>query len=234
MKRRDFLQRTAIGASAILIIKTASGSTLKPGAAPAASNGRKSFALEELTVADLQRGMASGRFTAAALVRHYLKRIAEVDRKGRGLKAVIELNPDAIGIAEAVDRERKAKGPRGSLHGIPILIKDNIDTHDRMTTTAGSLALEGSIAQRDAFVVERLRAAGAVILAKASLSEWENFRSTKSSSGWSARGGQVRNPYALDRNPCGSSSGTGAAVAANLAAAGVGTETDGSIVCPSS
>jgi amidase len=146
---------------------------------------------------------------------------------------VIEVNPDALGIADTLDAERRAKGPRGPLHGIPIVIKDNIDTADRMTTTAGSLALEGSIAARDAFLVERLRAAGAVLLGKTNLSEWANFRSGKSTSGWSARGGQVKNPYALDRNPCGSSSGTGVAVSANLAAVGVGTETDGSIVCPS-
>jgi amidase len=147
---------------------------------------------------------------------------------------VIEINPDARSIADALDAERKAKGARGPLHGVPVLIKDNIDTADRMMTTAGSLALEGSIAPRDAFVVERLRAAGAVIIGKTNLSEWANIRSTKSSSGWSARGGQTKNPYVLDRSPCGSSSGTGAAIAANLAAAGVGTETDGSIVCPSS
>ena len=145
---------------------------------------------------------------------------------------MIEVNPEALAIADALDAERKAQGPRGPLHGIPVLIKDNIDTADRMMTTAGSLALEGSIAPRDAFVVERLREAGAVILGKTNLSEWANFRSTKSTSGWSGRGGQTRNPYALDRNPCGSSSGSGAAIAANLAAVGVGTETDGSIVCP--
>ncbi len=164
----------------------------------------------------------------------YLRRIEQLDRQGPELRSISEINPDALAIASSLDEERKAKGARGPLHGIPIVIKDNIDTADRMTTTAGSLALEGSIAPRDAFVVERLRAAGAVIIAKTNLSEWANFRSTKSSSGWSGRGGQVKNPYALDRNPCGSSSGTGAAVAANLAAAGVGTETDGSIVCPSS
>ena len=177
--------------------------------------------------------MASGRYTARGLAERYLKRIEDVDRAGPSLNAISETNPDALGIASALDDERKTKGPRGPLHGIPIVIKDNIDTADRMTTTAGSLALEGSIAAQDAFVVERLRAAGAVIIAKTNLSEWANFRSTKSSSGWSGRGGQVKNPYALDRNPCGSSSGTGTAVAANLAAAGVGTETDGSIVCPS-
>jgi amidase len=192
------------------------------------------FVLDEATVADLQQWMQSGRYTSRQLVDLYLERIEQIDRSGPMLRSVIELNPDAREIAGALDAERKARGPRGALHGIPVLIKDNIDTADRMMTTAGSLALEGSIAARDAFVVERLRAAGAVILGKTNLSEWANFRSTKSSSGWSGRGGQTRNPYALDRNPCGSSSGTGAAIAANLAAIGVGTETDGSIVCPSS
>jgi amidase len=187
-----------------------------------------------MTVADLQHGMASGRLTTAALVRHYLKRIEEVDRKGPRLKSVIELNPDAFGIAEALDRERKVKGPRGPLHGIPILIKDNIDTHDRMTTTAGSLALEGSIPPRDSFLVERLRAAGAVILGKTNLSEWANFRGSRSISGWSGRGGQTRNPYCIDRSPSGSSSGSASAVSANLCAASIGTETNGSIVSPAS
>jgi amidase len=177
--------------------------------------------------------MESGRYTARRLVELYLQRIDQIDRAGPTLRSVIELNPDALATADALDAERRSRGPRGPLHGIPILIKDNIDTADRMTTTAGSLALEGSVAARDAFLVERLRAAGAVLLGKTNLSEWANFRSTRSSSGWSARGGQVKNPYALDRNPCGSSSGTGAAISANLAAVGVGTETDGSIVCPS-
>jgi len=163
----------------------------------------------------------------------YLHRIDEIDRGGPALHSVIETNPDALTIADALDAERKAKGPRGPMHGIPVLIKDNIDTADRMLTTAGSLALEGTRPAKDAALVERLRAAGAVILGKTNLSEWANFRSTRSTSGWSGRGGQVKNPYALDRNPCGSSSGTGAAIAANLAAIGVGTETDGSIVCPS-
>lgn len=188
--------------------------------------------LDEATIEQLQEGMASGRYTARRLVELYLQRIDEVDRRGPTLRSVIEVNPDALAIADDLDAERRAKGIRGPLHGIPVLIKDNIDTADRMATTAGSLALEGSIASRDAFVVERLRAAGAVILGKTNLSEWANFRSTKSTSGWSGRGGLVRSPYALDRNPCGSSSGTGSAIAANLAAAGVGTETDGSIVCP--
>ena len=192
-----------------------------------------SFELDEADITQLQAWMTSGRYSSRQLTELYLRRIEQIDRKGPALKSIAEVNPEALTIADALDRERKEKGPRGPLHGIPVVIKDNIDTADRMMTTAGSLALEGYIAPRDAFVVERLRAAGAVIVAKTSLSEWANFRSTKSSSGWSGRGGQVKNAYALDRNPCGSSSGTGTAVAANLAAVGVGTETDGSIVCPS-
>jgi amidase len=203
-----------------------------PRERPLPSQGR--FELEEATVASMQDWMANGRYTSRRLTELYLQRVTEIDRSGPTLRSIIVVNPDALNIANALDEERKTKGPRGPLHGIPIVVKDNIDTGDRMPTTAGSLALEGSIAGRDAFVVERLRAAGAVILAKANLSEWANIRSPKSSSGWSAVGGQVKNPYALDRNPCGSSSGTGTAVSANLAAAGVGTETDGSIVCPSS
>src|SRR4051812_8755911 len=191
------------------------------------------FPLEEATTAQLQEFMASGRYTSRQLTEMYLRRIEAIDRGGPSLHAVIELNPDALSIADTLDAERKAKGPRGPLHGIPILIKENIDTGDRMLTTAGSLALEGSRPAKDAFLVDRLRAAGVVILGKTNLSEWANFRSTHSTSGWSGRGGLVKNPYALDRNACGSSSGSGAAIAANLAAIGVGTETDGSIVCPS-
>jgi len=188
--------------------------------------------LEEATVAGLQEAMASGRTSARRLVEEYLGRIEAIDRGGPALHAVIEINPEALEIADRLDAERRSKGPRGPLHGIPVLLKDNIDTADRMATSAGSLALARSIAKEDAFLVKRLREAGAVILGKTNLSEWANFRSTRSSSGWSARGGQTRNPYVLDRNPCGSSSGTGAAIAANLAVVGVGTETDGSITCP--
>ncbi len=191
------------------------------------------FPLEELTIAQLQDAMAAGRYTSRRLVELYGERIDAIDRSGPTLRSVIELNPDALSIADALDAERKSGRVRGPLHGIPVLVKDNIDTGDRMMTTAGSLALVGTPAPRDAFIIAKLRTAGAVILGKTNLSEWANFRSTKSTSGWSARGGQVNNPYALDRNPCGSSSGTGAAVAANLSAVGVGTETDGSIVCPS-
>ena len=191
------------------------------------------FELNEITIAQVQAGLTSGRYTSRQLVELYLKRIEAIDRSGPSLHSVSETNPEALTIADALDAERKSRGPRGPLHGVPILIKDNIDTADRMSTTAGSLALEGSIAARDAFVVRQLRLAGAILLGKTNLSEWANYRSTQSSSGWSGRGGQVRSPYVLDRNPCGSSSGTGVAIAANLATAGVGTETDGSIVCPS-
>jgi amidase len=194
----------------------------------------KKFAFDEATISQLQEWMASEKFSAAALSKRYLARIEEIDRRGPALNAVIETNPDALAIAEELDRERKVNGPRGPLHGIPVLIKDNIDTHDRMTTTAGSLALKGSIPPRDSFVAQKLRAAGAVILGKTNLSEWANFRGSLSTSGWSGRGGQTRNPYVLDRNPSGSSSGSAAAVSANLCAVAVGTETDGSILSPSS
>src|SRR3954453_7617642 len=202
-------------------------------AAPDSTQAPSGFPLEEATVGELQDAMAAGRYTSRRLVELYTERISAIDRSGPTLRSVIELNPDALAIADGLDAERKTGGVRGPLHGIPVLVKDNIDTADRMMTTAGSLALEGSAAPHDAFIIARLRAAGAVILGKTNLSEWANFRSTKSTSGWSGRGGQVSNPYALDRNPCGSSSGTGAAVAANLSTIGVGTETDGSIVCPS-
>lgn len=188
--------------------------------------------LHDLSIAGLQERMASGATSAVELTQAYLARIDALDHDGPTLRSIAERNPEALAIAAALDRERRATGPRGPLHGIPIVVKDNLDTGDAMTTTAGSLALDGHRAHRDAFVVARLRAAGAVLLGKANLSEWANFRSTRSASGWSSRGGQVRNPYALDRNPCGSSSGSAVAVAAGLAAAAVGTETDGSIVCP--
>ena len=192
------------------------------------------FELDEATIAALQEGMRSGRYTSRSITELYLARIDAIDKSGPAINSVIEPNPDALRIAEERDTERKAGRVRGPLHGIPVLIKDNIDTADRMRTSAGSLALAESIAPRDAFIAARLREAGAVILGKTNLSEWANFRSTHSTSGWSGRGGQTRNPYVLDRNPCGSSSGTGASISANLATVGVGTETDGSIVCPSS
>ncbi|MEP6800925.1 MAG: amidase, partial [Acidobacteriota bacterium] len=192
-----------------------------------------SFELEEATFSDLRKRMESGGETARSLASAYLARIEALDRRGPALRSVIEANPDALAIAESLDAERRAGHVRGPLHGIPILVKDNIGTRDRMTTTAGSLALEGSIPSADSAVARRLREAGAVLLGKANLSEWANFRSTHASSGWSARGGQCRNPYALDRNPSGSSSGSGAAAAANLCAAAVGSETDGSVTSPS-
>ena len=198
-------------------------------------NFKKDFELDEITIDDLQKAFQSGQYSSRSLSEKYLARVAEIDKAGPRVNAVIELNPDALQIADALDQERRSKGLRGPLHGIPVLIKDNIDTSDRMNTTAGSLALLGSRgAPNDAFVAAQLRKAGAVILGKTNLSEWANIRSSHSTSGWSGRGGLTRNPYALDRNPCGSSSGTGAAVSANLCVAGVGTETDGSVVCPSS
>ncbi len=223
INRRAFLKNNALGAAVALatISSTRAETTVKP------------FALDEMTIREIQAGIESGRFTARSLAEQYLARIDEIDRRGPAINSVIETNPDAVAIAELLDQERKSRGPRSPLHGVPILIKDNIDTADKMMTTAGSLALAGSIAPRDSFVAQKLREAGAVILGKTNLSEWANFRSSKSTSGWSGRGGQTRNPYALDRNPCGSSSGSGAAAAANLCAAAIGTETDGSIVCPS-
>jgi amidase len=190
------------------------------------------FDVVEASIPELQKAMASGKTTSKALTRLYLARIKSIDKGGPRLNAVIAVNPEALAIAEALDRERRQGKVRGPLHGIPILVKDNIATGDRMATTAGSLALKGVRAKHDAFVVERLRAAGAVILGKTNLSEWANIRSTRSTSGWSSLGGLTRNPYALDRNTSGSSSGTGSAIAASLAAAGVGTETDGSIISP--
>ncbi len=190
--------------------------------------------LEEVTISELQEEMTAGNITARQLTEMYIERIQAFDKKGPNLQSVVEINPDAVDIAQELDRERAAIGPRGPLHGIPILLKDNIATLDKMETTAGSLALLGARPPRDAFVARRLRQAGAIILGKTNLSEWANFRSSNSSSGWSGRGGQTRNPYILDRTPCGSSSGSAVAVAANLAAAALGTETDGSILCPSS
>jgi amidase len=238
--RRSFLQSALVtGAASALYpalgaARAAASSSSEASESPGPNPEVKPFDLDEITIAELQDGMKSGRFTARALVEKYTARIEEVDKHGPALNSIIELNPDAPAIADGLDQERKAKGPRGPLHGIPVLIKDNIATADRMMTTAGSLALVGSKPPKDSFVAQRLRAAGAVILGKTNLSEWANIRSSHSTSGWSGRGGLTKNPYALDRNPCGSSSGTGAGISANLAAAGIGTETDGSIVCPSS
>ena len=229
--RRNFLRGGAVlGASLVAAPALARVHEGARTTAPAVG----SFELEEMTIAELQAGMQAGKWSAHELTRKYLERIADVDKRGPAINAVIELNPDAESIAATLDRERKDGRVRGAMHGIPVLIKDNIDTHDRMKTSAGSLALAESTPPRDAYVAERLRAAGAVILGKTNLSEWANFRSTHSTSGWSGRGGQTKNPYVLDRNPCGSSSGSGAAAAANLCAVAIGTETDGSVVCPSS
>jgi amidase len=213
--RRTFLEVATLGAAAAI-------------AAPRLASAQSAPELEELTIAEMQQ------FSSRQLTEGYLARIEALDKHGPTVNSVIELNPDALDIADARDRERKEGRARGPLHGIPILIKDNIDTADKMHTTAGSLALADSIADSDAHIVRRLREAGAVLLGKTNLSEWANFRSTHSTSGWSGRGGLTRNPYVLDRNACGSSSGTGAAIAASFAAVGVGTETDGSVVCPSS
>lgn len=202
--------------------------------APVAAMGTDAFDLEDTTIDALQEAMESGARTVRSITEAYLARIEQLNLDGPALRAVIETNPDVLVLAAELDRQRQATGPRGPLHGVPIILKDNIDTGDRMTTTAGSHALTGWVPPVDSGVAARLRRAGAVMLAKANLSEWANFRSTRSSSGWSGRGGQCRNPYVLDRNPCGSSSGSAVAVSANLATVAIGTETDGSIVCPAS
>ena len=230
LSRRAFVHASAVGGLAAAL-PVASPQPRRTGGF--AARRTQDVELAEATVADLQDHMRAGRLTAASLAAAYFQRIEAMDRAGPTLRSVIELNPEAIAIAERLDGERRAGRVRGPMHGIPVLIKDNIATHDRMSTSAGSLALDGVIAPRDAFLVGKLRAAGAVLLGKTNLSEWANFRSTESSSGWSGRGGQCRNPYALDRNPCGSSSGTGAAISASFATVGIGTETDGSVVCPS-
>jgi amidase len=233
VNRREFLKTGMAGGAAAWAISAAPTTAIADLTVQPFSRLRSSE-WDEATIGQLRFAMLAGRLSAASIARHYLHRIRELDQRGPKLNSVIELNPDALSIAHALDRERKARGPRGPLHGIPVLIKDNIATHDKMMTTAGSLALAGSIPPTDAFLVQRLRAAGAVILGKTNLSEWANFRSTHSTSAWSGRGGLTLNPYALDRNPSGSSSGSGAAVAANLCAVAVGTETDGSITSPAS
>jgi amidase len=231
MKRRAFLGLAAFGG----VFGMASAISGRPALRRSVAPPRiKESDLEEMTLADLQGAMQSGKSSALSLAKKYLARIEEIDQRGPTLRAVIEINPDALALARELDRERKAKGPRGSLHGIPVLLKDNIATRDRMSTTAGSLALVGAVPPRDAFLVQKLREAGAVILGKSNLSEWANFRSSRSTSGWSGRGGLTRNPCVLDRNPSGSSSGSAVAVAANLCAVAVGTETDGSILSPAS
>ena len=234
--RREFLH-TGLLAGAAAVYPAMGAARTVAEEAPAKEAGPleiPSFELEEMTIDDLQAGMKSGKYTSRSITEKYLSRIEAIDKSGPALNSVIEVNPEALAIADSLDRERKEKGARGPLHGIPLLIKDNIDTADKMMTTAGSLALVGAPKPpRDSFVAAQLRKAGAVILGKTNLSEWANIRSSHSSSGWSGRGGLTRNPYALDRNPCGSSSGTGAGVSANLAVGGIGTETDGSVVCPS-
>ena len=237
MNRKEFLTNTTIAAAGLTSLITAScnadaAATKKTNETPTTSTDN--FELNETTLVDLQEMLRTGKYTSEQITLMYLKRIEEIDKKGPTLNAVIEVNPDAVAIAKTMDSERKAGKSRGPLHGIPILIKDNIDTADKMMTTAGSLALMGHIASKDAFIVTKLREAGAVLLGKTNLTEWANFRSSKSCSGWSSRGGQTKNPYIIDHNPCGSSSGSGVAVAANLCAVAVGTETDGSVTCPAS
>ena len=234
MDRRAFLRTTAAGGAGLTANFACSPSASESPSAAGAQGEIPPFEFDEITVDDLQRMMESGEHTARSITQAYIERIEALDRQGPELRSMIEINPDALEIADELDAERQASGPRGPLHGIPVALKDNLETHDRMTTTAGSLALEGSIPPRDSFVAERLRAAGAIILGKANLSEWAYFRGERATSGWSARGGQCRNPYALSRNPCGSSSGSGVAASANLCALTVGTETGGSIMCPSS
>ena len=231
--RRDFLC-AGVATTLATAVSPVLGSAGVADSTLAVTDFKKDFELDEITIDDLQKALQSGHYSSHSLTEKYVARIQEIDKAGPRVNSVIEINPDALQIADALDRERTAKGPRGALHGVPILLKDNIDTGDRMNTTAGSLALLGSRPANDAFVAAQLRKAGAVLLGKTNPSEWANFRSSHSTSGWSGRGGLTRNPYALDRNPSGSSSGTGAAVSANLCVAGVGTETDGSVVGPSS
>lgn len=238
MNRRNFLKKSSVTGIAITSIGLASCQQttheVKEVNDKTGDRFIDEFELNEATIDELQQKMQSGTHTAKSLTELYLNRIDSIDKKGPALNSVIEINPDAISIAENMDRERNEGKVRGPMHGIPVLIKDNIDTGDKMMTTAGSLALQGHKASKDAFIIKQLREAGAVLLGKTNLSEWANFRSSRSSSGWSSRGGQTKNPCVLDRNPCGSSSGSGAAVAANLCAVAIGTETDGSVIAPAS
>ncbi|MFB9864227.1 amidase [Rufibacter immobilis] len=239
MNRRNFLKAGSLAGLSFSALGLGACATTTANTQPpttetsSAQANPESFDLNEATIQDLQRRMASGELTSKAITQRYLDRIQAVDKSGPKLNSVIEVNPDALQIAEAMDQERKAGKVRGPLHGIPIMVKDNVDTHDKMSTSAGALALAQNKAAKDAFIVGKLREAGAVLIGKTNLSEWANFRSTESSSGWSGRGGQTRNAYVLDRTPCGSSSGSGVAVSANLCVVAVGTETNGSIVCPS-
>lgn len=234
MKRRDFITSSTLVSAGSLLAASCNAPEPIEAVHHKTTNQSPDFELDEETISSLQEKMATGKYTAETLARLYLERINAIDKKGPALHAVIEINPEALSIAKTMDEERKAGKLRGPLHGIPVLIKDNIDTGDKMHTTAGALAMQDHIAKQDAFLVEQLRSAGAVILGKTNLSEWANFRSAHSCSGWSSLGGQTKNPYVLDHNPCGSSSGSGVAVAANLCVVAVGTETDGSITCPAS
>ncbi|CAN5238664.1 amidase [soil metagenome] len=234
MNRRKFLHNSSLVGFAITTASATAFAASGKETIEEYNNSADNFSLNEITVDELQEQMKSGKASAVSITRMYLQRIEAIDKNGPQLNAIIEINPDALAIASAMDKERKAGKLRGPLHGIPILIKDNINTCDKMMTTAGALALKGNIANEDAFIVARLREAGAVLLGKTNLSEWANFRSTKSASGWSSRGGQTKCPYILDRNPSGSSAGSGSATAANLCAISIGTETDGSVVSPAS
>ena len=236
MKRRTFLTTTTLATVGLtaLFVEGCNDSKKDIGEKKIDDDSDTSFELDEETISSLREKLDSGTYSSEQLVELYLKRIENIDKSGPKLNAIIEINPDAVSIARQMDNERKERKTRGPLHGIPVVIKDNIDTADKMQTTAGSLAMVGNFPSKDAFIVKKLREAGAVIIGKTNLSEWANFRSTQSCSGWSSRGGQTKNPYFLDHNPCGSSAGSGAAVAANLCVVAVGTETDGSIVCPAS
>ena len=234
MKRRHFLRNSSLAAAGLASLSAAACSSSGSGNTSSGGQHAGDFLLKGMSIDDLSEKMISGELTSEQITKHYLARIADIDKDGPSINAIIELNPEAIDIARTMDEERKSGKVRGPMHGIPVIIKDNIDSGDQMMTTAGSLALKGHKAKEDAFIIKKLRASGAVLLGKANLSEWANFRSTRSSSGWSSRGGQTRNPYVLNRNTSGSSSGSAAAVAADLCTVAIGTETDGSVVSPSS
>ena len=236
MKRRSFLTTATLASAGLstLLLSSCSDSAKNALKENDGSDFEIDFELDEETISSLQKKIENGTYSSEKLVTLYLNRIEAIDKNSANLNSVIEVNPEALEVAKAMDVELKNGKKRSPLHGIPVLIKDNIDTADKMQTTAGALALEGNFAKKDAFIVQKLRDAGAVIIGKTNLSEWANFRSTQSSSGWSSRGGQTKNPYFLDHNPCGSSAGSGTAVSANLCVVAIGTETDGSIVCPSS
>ncbi|WP_460023866.1 amidase family protein [Marinifilum fragile] len=233
MKRRHFISLSAIAAPMLAGLGISSCKPSTSDKEVSEHPNFNDFKFNEKSISDIQQLMAEDKLTCEELVIEYLDRIEKIDKNGPGLNSIIDINPDALPLARQLDEERKHGHLRGALHGIPILLKDNIDTADKMMTTAGSYALEGNFASEDAFIVKQLRKSGALILGKTNLSEWANFRSTRSSSGWSGRGRQTHNPYVIDRSPCGSSSGSGVAVAANLCVAAIGTETDGSVVCPS-